>query len=114
MYYSPFAIMRNARQGGDMATDRRQKGWTELLRIEAPHFVAGLEVNERMRVIRAAPILAWAMGRDFETVANTLNRKGWRMTDAWTYGPDGEPVIARGDRSHHVSFPPGPIRSRRW
>lgn len=95
-----------------MATDRRAHHWTELIRIEAPHFVAGIVINEDMRVIRAAPILAWALGKNFEAVANTLNRKKWWISDIWTYGANGEAVIANGDRSHHESFPPGPIRLR--
>lgn len=98
-----------------MATDKRLHGYTQLIRIEAPHFVAGLVTDERMRVIRAAPILAWALGKDFEALAGTLNRKRWWITDIWCYGRNGDPVTARGDRAHHTSFPPGPIRwPDRW
>ena len=98
-----------------MATDRRLHGCTQLMRIEARHFVAGLVTDEQMRVIRAAPILAWALGKNFEVVAGTLNRKRWRITDIWSYDRNGERVTANGDQSHHISGGRGPIRwPDRW
>ena len=46
--------------------------WT----ITAPHFVAGLAVDKG-RVVTAAPILGWAVGRSWTVVKQYCKRKGW-------------------------------------
>lgn len=48
-----------------------------LVRIEAPHFVAGLTAANG-RVIRVAPILAYMIGWEGRQVAWYCSRKGWR------------------------------------
>ena len=47
-----------------------------LIRIEAPHFVAGIEARGG-RVVRAAPILAYMLGWDGARVAQYAKRRGW-------------------------------------
>jgi hypothetical protein len=47
-----------------------------LIRIVAPHFVAGIEARDG-RVIRAAPILAYMLGWDGARVAQYAKRRGW-------------------------------------
>lgn len=49
-----------------------------LLRIEAPHFVAGLVVEEG-RVKSAAPILRYMVGWTRSRVAFYCHSKGWRI-----------------------------------
>lgn len=54
-----------------------------LIRVEAPHFVAGLIVDHG-RVTDAAPILRWSVGKQWAWVASYIERKrGWRWR-AWT------------------------------
>jgi hypothetical protein len=53
-----------------------------LMRVEAPHFVAGLIVTKG-RVVRAAPILKWSLGKQWVWIASYIERKGWRWR-AWT------------------------------
>lgn len=48
-----------------------------LVRIVAPHFVAGLEADERGRVVRTAPILRWMMGMTGAMVAGHCAGRGW-------------------------------------
>ena len=45
-------------------------------RIEAPHFVAGLCVMQG-RVVEAAPIVQWAIGRRWHDVRAYMVRRGW-------------------------------------
>jgi len=55
-----------------------------LLRVRAPHFIAGAvwrEIDGQWQCIRAAPILRWMLGKDSATVAAYLRRKGW----AWEW-----------------------------
>lgn len=54
-----------------------------LIRIEAPHFVAGLIVDGGV-VVRTAPILSWARHKAWRNVAAYVETKrGWRWR-AWT------------------------------
>ena len=48
-----------------------------LVRIIAPHFVAGLETNDGV-VIRAAPILNYMLGWGGRKVARYCDAKRWR------------------------------------
>jgi hypothetical protein len=49
-----------------------------LLRIEAPHFVAGLDVTGRL-VSDAAPIVAYMIGWSVRRVIAYCRRKRWRL-----------------------------------
>ena len=57
---------------GDVATET-------LLQITAPHFCAGLVV-EADRVVQAAPILRWMLGKPEDLVRWHCQRKGWAVT----------------------------------
>lgn len=48
-----------------------------LLRITAPHFCAGIVLDDAGHVIRAAPILAWIRGRKIDAITAYAKRKGW-------------------------------------
>lgn len=52
----------------------------KLLRVEAPHFVAGaIWVRDgAWKCIEAAPILKWMVNESAETVREYLERKGWK------------------------------------
>lgn len=47
-----------------------------LLRIMAPHFVAGIEVDGG-RVVRAAPIVRYMVGWDGPRFHHYCRKKGW-------------------------------------
>jgi len=49
----------------------------ELVRVEAPHFVAGLVLRDG-RCVNAAPILGWAIGRPGWAILGYCRRKRWR------------------------------------
>lgn len=49
-----------------------------LVRVVAPHFVAGFETDGVVR--RAAPILAYMVGWPDEKVRAYVARKGWRAS----------------------------------
>ena len=54
-----------------------------LLRVEAPHFVAGAvfkKTDAGWRVVHAAPILAWMRKMAIEDIGPYLRRKGWLCT----------------------------------
>ena len=48
-----------------------------MLRIDAPHFVAGISFNEREIADRAAPILRWMIGKRLAWVQSYCASKGW-------------------------------------
>lgn len=50
-----------------------------LVRIVAPHFVAGLIVDAHGRVCHAAPILRRFIGRDYQGLLPTFARNGWAI-----------------------------------
>ena len=50
-----------------------------LVRVVAPHFVAGL-VIEQQRATVTAPILAWARGKHEDELREAFRRKGWRAS----------------------------------
>jgi hypothetical protein len=50
-----------------------------LVRVVAPHFVAGL-VMDRAVCVEAAPILAWAIGKSADDLSQYFRRKGWRAS----------------------------------
>lgn len=49
-----------------------------MLVIDAPHFYAGLVLEQR-RVVRAAPIVAYMVGWDVPRVLRHCLTKGWRV-----------------------------------
>lgn len=50
----------------------------KLLRIEAPHFVAGAVFNMDKRIcIKAAPIVRWMLGHSPASAMAYLERKKW-------------------------------------
>lgn len=51
-----------------------------LVRVEAPHFVAGLEVADG-HVVRCAPILKWSHGKEINWLIRYFHRKGWRVCE---------------------------------
>lgn len=48
-----------------------------LVRVVAPHFVAGLEI-ENGRCVSAAPILGWCVGRTVNMLRAYFQRRGWK------------------------------------
>lgn len=54
-----------------------------LLRIEAPHFVAGLEADRRI-VTMAAPIVSYMHGWPVRRVLSYCKRKKWTVVNAST------------------------------
>ena len=55
-----------------------------LLRVTAPHFVAGAvfdRVGDGWMISRCAPILAWMRGKATDQIAGYLKRKKW----AWEW-----------------------------
>ena len=52
-----------------------------LVRVVAPHFVAGLVVEGRT-VVRAAPILRWMVGEPWDLVRAYIAGKGWKAARA--------------------------------
>jgi hypothetical protein len=51
-----------------------------LYRIEAKHFVAGLVVDSSInKVISAAPILAWSLGKHWPDVMDALYRANYQI-----------------------------------
>lgn len=49
----------------------------QLVRIEAPHFVAGL-LMRGLTCVHAAPILKWAVNKDRDFLRSYFARKGWK------------------------------------
>lgn len=55
-----------------------QAGRLMLVRVVAPHFVAGLIVGEDGRCCEAAPILRWAIGKTRADLSAYFRAKGWQ------------------------------------
>jgi hypothetical protein len=51
-----------------------------LMQITSGYFCAGLLVDGKGRVARAAPILGWTIGKDWLDVARYAQKKRWAMT----------------------------------
>lgn len=51
----------------------------KLLRVVAPHFVAGAvwEFKHGWQCVEAAPIIKWMVGKHPREVSSYLERKGW-------------------------------------
>lgn len=52
---------------------------TKLVRVVAPHFVAGMDVANG-KCVEAAPILRWAKGKTEDELRAYFKRKGWRAS----------------------------------
>ena len=50
-----------------------------MIQVTAPHFCAGIIFNGLIAV-RAAPILAWTVGKDAAYLSAYFKRKGWKVT----------------------------------
>jgi len=53
-----------------------------LVRVVAPHFVAGLEITDN-RCVMAAPILRWALGMQADEIRHVIRTRRWRATIVW-------------------------------
>lgn len=54
----------------------------KLLRVEAPHFVAGLEFEKKRdgwRCVNAAPIMKYCKDMKPEAIRDYLIEKGWKF-----------------------------------
>jgi hypothetical protein len=51
----------------------------KLFRIVAPHFVAGFETGDRLRVLVVAPIIKYMRGWDLTKVVAYCDSKGWLL-----------------------------------
>lgn len=47
--------------------------------VDAPHFYAGIVFDGDV-VVRAAPILKWAIGKRRDWLNNYFQQKGWKTT----------------------------------
>lgn len=52
---------------------------TTLVRVVAPHFVAGLDMVGD-KCVEAAPILKWAKGKTADELRAYFKQKGWRAS----------------------------------
>lgn len=57
---------------------------SSMIRIEAPHFVAGAVLDERGFVVRAAPIIRYMIGWPEIKVYNYCRRKSWHASESST------------------------------
>lgn len=84
-----------------------------LWRIDAPHFCAGLIVGEDGRVVEAAPILRWTIGKSLFSVASYCDGRGWKRNKLTEYGlSDSLPSRSTANRKQETDtmgmfdFPP--------
>lgn len=69
-----------------------------LVQVTAPHFCAGL-VLEDDRVIDAAPILRWAIGKGRDELRAQLQQKRWKaivVTEGGQHAPMPQAIIGHG------------------
>jgi hypothetical protein len=59
-----------------------------LVRVVAPRFVAGLELDDQDRCVRAAPILRWTLGWRREDLRDVFDQKGWRASIVCEFSRD--------------------------
>ena len=54
---------------------------TVLVRVVAPHFVAGIVINRATkRCVEAAPILRWCEGKTADEIRRYIDRRGWEAS----------------------------------
>ena len=51
-----------------------------LVRVVAPHFVAGLVIDGDGRCVGAAPILKWAIGKTRGELSRYFRARGWEAS----------------------------------
>lgn len=51
-----------------------------LVSVDAPHFNAGLVIDECGMCVHAAPILKWCIGKRTDFLRGYFKRKGWKAT----------------------------------
>ena len=49
-----------------------------LIRVQAPHFVAGAVMTED-KIVHAAPIIRWMVGKKRDYLRRYCKRKGWEI-----------------------------------
>ena len=57
---------------------QQTRGVERLVRVEAPHFVAGI-VFQRRKAVETAPILRWALGSGWSWFSRYCERNGWKL-----------------------------------
>lgn len=57
-----------------------------LYQVDANHYVAGLVVDQG-RIVQAAPILRWTVGRDMRRVQAYLTKRGYRVDLVQEFAP---------------------------
>lgn len=57
-----------------------------LYQVDANHYVAGLVVDQG-RIVQAAPILRWTVGRDMQRVQAYLTKRGHRVDLVQEFSP---------------------------
>jgi hypothetical protein len=57
-----------------------------LIRIEAPHFVAGADLRDDV-VICAAPIIGYMIGWNYWRLFSYCEEKRWRVEVVWAKSP---------------------------
>lgn len=62
-------------QGRRQISDRSRR----MLRVTAPHFVAGLLLDEDRRCIETAPILTASIGKSETQLRAYFERRGWQV-----------------------------------
>ena len=50
-----------------------------FIRVVSPYFVVGLEVKKGV-VVSAAPIIGWAVGKEWDYVEAYFKKKGWEYS----------------------------------
>lgn len=50
-----------------------------LVRITAPHFCAGVEIDDKDKVVKFAPILKWTKGRTLWWLERYCKKKKWEI-----------------------------------
>lgn len=64
---------------GQRDRDRRAATHHHLMRVVAPHFVAGLVLDDSGKCIEAAPILAASIGKSEAQLRSYFERRGWQV-----------------------------------
>jgi len=59
-------------------TNKKKKIMDQLIRITAPHYVAGLEIRNGY-VVNWPPILRWTAGKSWPTVESYFIRKQYKI-----------------------------------
>jgi hypothetical protein len=77
-YHLLDTIVTNRVMGGRGAAEQKDIHIMKLVRVVAPHFVAGFETDGVVR--RAAPILKHLIGKSDDYARETIRRYGWKAS----------------------------------